>query len=320
MALVVTEILTRLEEILKRFQSKFNGNINAAEFIGSEEETSYYNIWADFWRYVIGVNVVPMITRFKTAHEGLFWTDFQHSPISEEQHEIWKAEKKFNDGMAIICGTVWHNPEKRGLQLNAIDADNLPAVNEICNYKGEQFTVQQFAKWTLVEQHQDAPDKMHIVVYSTKPFLKKASNNNSPALKAGIKANEIPAIEVKSSDDTFLFVSGSPHKSGFPYKIIGTKEPAICDDFENHIDKICTKNKIPYLSGDNGNGKAEIPIEELFEEDFEIHENYNRHEALMRAMESLIKRNKQILPLEYIKETLSRDWNSKHCKPPLDNF
>ena len=63
MALVVTEILARLEEILKRFQSKFDGNINSPEFIGSEEETSYYNIWADFWRYVIGVNVVPMITR-----------------------------------------------------------------------------------------------------------------------------------------------------------------------------------------------------------------------------------------------------------------
>ena len=80
------------------------------------------------------------------------------------------------------------------------------------------------------------------------------------------------------------------------------------------------ENKIPYLSADNGNGKAQIPIEELFEEGFEIYENNNRHEALMRAMESLIKRNKQILPLEYIKETLSRDWNSKHCKPPLDNF
>ena len=241
MALVTSEILATLDNILNVFQTKYNGNINNPEFIGSVDETTYYNIWADFWRYVIGVNVVPMITRLKTAHEGLLWTKFQHLPISEERHETWKAEKMFNQGMAIICGTVWHNPEKRDLQLNAIDADNLPAVNAICYYKGKQFTIQQLANWTLVEQHEDAPYKMQIIVYSTKPFLKKASNNNSPALKAGIKANEIPAIEVKSSDDTFLFVSGSPHKCGFPYKIIGTKEPAICDDFENHIDKICRK-------------------------------------------------------------------------------
>lgn len=320
MALVNSEILAQLENIQNAFLAKYNGNINNPEFMGSVDETTYYNTWADYWRYVVGVNVVPMITRIKNAHRDLDWRGFQHVPISEEQHEQWKTDRMFNDGMAIICGTVWHNPEKRHLQLNAIDADNLPAVNEICNYKGKQFSVQALGNWTLVEQHEDAPDKTLIIVYSTKPFLKKASNNNSPALRAGIKANEIPAIEVKSSDTAFLFVSGSPHKDGYPYRIIGIKEPAICDDFENHIDSICTKYKIPYLSADNGNGNAEVTTKELFEEDFEIHENNNRHEALMRAMESLIKRNTNILSLDYIKETLSREWNDKHYKPPLDNF
>jgi P4 family phage/plasmid primase-like protien len=319
MALVNSEILALLDNMLKAFESKYNGNVNNPEFIGSIDETTYYNTWADYWRYVVGVNVVPMNTRFKTAHRDLDWKVFQHAPISEEQHEQWKSDKMFNDGMAIICGTVWHNPDKHGLQLNAIDADNLPAINEICNYKGKQFTVQDLAAWTLVEQHDDAPHKMHIVVYSTKPFLKKASNNNSPALKEGIKADEIPAIEVKSSDTAFLFVSGSPHEDGLPYKIVGTKTPAVCDDFENHIDNICRKYQIPYLDADNGNGSAQIPIEELFEEDFEIHENNNRHEALMRIMESLIKRNRKILPFDVIKNTLSREWNNQHCKPPLED-
>ena len=84
MALVVTVILAQLENILNAFESKYNGNINNPEFIGSVDETTYYNTWADYWRYVIGVNVVPMITRIKTAHEGLLLDKFQHSPISEE--------------------------------------------------------------------------------------------------------------------------------------------------------------------------------------------------------------------------------------------
>lgn len=320
MALVNSEILAKLDNILKVFESKYNGNINNPEFIGSIDETTYYNAWADYWRYVVGVNVVPMITRFKTAHEKLRWTDWQTKPIPEEQHEQWKSEGKFNQGMAIICGTVWHNPEKRGLYLNGIDADNLPAVNEFCNYKGKQFTVQELAAWTLVEQHDDAPHKMHIIVYSEKPFLVKGSSNNSPAFKAGIEADQIPAIEVKSSNTTFLFVSGSPHKGSAtcPYKIVGTREPAVCDDFQNHINNICTKYHIPYLDADNGNGKAQIPIEELFEEDFEIYENNNRSEALMRVMESLIKNNRGILSEETLKH-ISRMWNEKHCKPPLDD-
>ena len=169
------------------------------------------------------------------------------------------------------------------------------------------------------EQHEDAPDRMHVVVYSKKPFLKKSSNNNSPALKAGIKANEIPAIEVKSSNDTFLFVSGSAHKDGFPFKIIGTKEPVVCDDFENHIDNICRKYHIPYLDADNGNGKALLPMQELGKKDFVVCEGNNRHEALMRKMESLIKRNRNVSDLEEIQD-YARRWNEKHCLPPLDDI
>ena len=149
MTLVNSEILVRLDNILNTFQSKYSGNINNPEFIGSVDETTYYNTWADYWRYVIGVNVVPMIVRGKTAHAGLDWTEWQTKPIPEEQHNKWKSEGKFNDGMAIICGTVWHNPSKKGLQCNAIDADNPPAIKEICNYKGKQITIQELAAWTL---------------------------------------------------------------------------------------------------------------------------------------------------------------------------
>ena len=59
----------------------------------------------------------------------------------------------------------------------------------------------------------------------------------------------------------------------------------------------------------NGNGKALLPIQDLFKSDFTIFEGHNRHEALMRAMESLIARNSGILSLEEIKP-LAQQWNN----------
>jgi hypothetical protein len=50
--------------------------------------------------------------------------------------------------------------------------------------------------------------------------------------------------------------------------------------------------------------------------DFIILEGHNRHEGLMRAMESLIARNMEILSLEQIKK-ISSDWNQIHCMSPF---
>ena len=53
-------------------------------------------------------------------------------------------------------------------------------------------------------------------------------------------------------------------------------------------------------------------------EDFAIYEGNNRHEALMRYMESRIKIYRDRVPLEEIRE-LCYIWNQQHCKPPLDD-
>ena len=85
-----------------------------------------------------------------------------------------------------------------------------------------------------------------------------------------------------------------------------------------HIDAICRKYGLQYLENDNGNGNALVPIRDLFKEDFLIHEGHNRHLALLRVMDSLVKRNAGILSLEEVKE-LAYKWNQKHCSPPLDD-
>ena len=156
-------------------------------------------------------------------------------------------------------------------------------------------------------------------MYSHKPFPKKSSDNNGH-LNSKLNANEVPAIEVKGlGSHGILFVTPSVHKNGQPYQIIGTPDPVIADDFVNHIDNICKKYSIPYLDGNGGNGRQyTCPIQDLFKSDFTIFEGHNRHEALMRAMESLLARNSGILSQDQIK-SLARQWNSQHCSPPLDD-
>jgi hypothetical protein len=262
-----------------------------------------FNEAADFWRYTIGVNVIPADTINKNIYEK--WGEWQDKPIPEEIHNQWKLENKFSDGIAVILGKVWHNKQKSGLYLNGIDADNLKAIEEICTYDSKFISIEELAKWTIVEQHIDDTSKAHVYVYSHKPFAKKSSDKISYNIDLinKIEKSNIPAIEVKGQGQHgVLFCSPSVHKNGYNYQILGTKEPVIADDFEQHIDNICRIHGISYL--ENGNGKSsssQIAIEDLFKPDTKIYEGHNRHEALLRVMESLISRNKAILHLEKIK-------------------
>jgi hypothetical protein len=277
------------------------------------------NDWADFWRYRIGVNVIPADTKNKAIY--IKWSEWQDMPIPEELYNKWKDQNMFSNGMAVILGKVWHNKQKSGLYLNGIDADNLKAVQEICSRNGMAVTLQELAQWTLVEQHPDDTNRAHVYIYSQhKPFAKKSSDKTTIESTKEIESNEIPAIEVKGEDGRgTLFCCPSIHKNGYSYQILGTQEPVIADDFEQHIDNICKKYGITYLDG-NGNAKSSslVPIEDLFKPDTKIYQGHNRHEALLRAMESLIVRNRSILSICKIQE-LAREWNNTHCEPPLDD-
>jgi len=106
------------------------------------------------------------------------------------------------------------------------------------------------------------------------------------------------------------------------YEIIGVTEPKTltldeADELEKHIDNICKKYGLKYLDTARGNNK--IPIEELFKLEAKIEEGNNRHEGLLRALESLIARNKRLLSLDEIKE-LAMKWNHRVCSSPLDDI
>lgn len=88
-------------------------------------------------------------------------------------------------------------------------------------------------------------------------------------------------------------------------------------EMESHIDNICKKYGLSYLNHDSINIDSKIPIEDLFKVNTKVYAGHNRHEALLRIMESLVSRNATILPEAKIKEP-SQTWNQEHCDPPLE--
>ena len=270
--------------------------------ISNNNNINSINDSADFWHNQIGVNIIPADTKEKKTDEN--WTQWQDKPITDELHEERKRNGEYNKGIAIITGKIWRGKHK-GKYLVGIDCDNKKAIEEICTKEGKTISLEELAKWTIVEQHKDNPDKAHIYIISTRPFKNKSSIAIYSKLVNDINNNDIPAIEVKC-EKRIMFVSPSMHRDGYPYEILDCKEPALCDEFEYHLNNIFKKCGIPYLDSnnltDNNNFYSNlIPIDELFKSETTILEGQNRHEAVLRISESLIQRNKKILSLDKIK-------------------
>jgi hypothetical protein len=96
----------------------------------------YYNTWADYWRYYIGVNVIPAYGIGKKP--AVTWKEYQDSPIPESQHEQWKNEGRFIGGLALIMGRVWHRDDLLNYYLVGIDADNQKAIDELLTINERQ--------------------------------------------------------------------------------------------------------------------------------------------------------------------------------------
>lgn len=217
-----------------------------------------------------------------------------------------KKNGHYNYGIAIITGKILRGPYV-GKYLVAIDLDNKKAIEEFCR-DGLDDLKQQ----TLVEQTAN-PDKMHIYFIIEREIPYKASDKVDILQSQKIQANEIPALEVKSNSKGIMFCSSSPHKNGSNYLIKGTLKPQVFNshDVEDRIGSICDKYGIPYGVNNNNPTCYNIPIEELWEIETKILEGHNRHEALLRIMESLLQNNRK-MPLNMIKQ-MAHQWNKSLC-------
>ncbi|HET9806775.1 MAG TPA: bifunctional DNA primase/polymerase, partial [Nitrososphaeraceae archaeon] len=174
--------------------------------------------WADFWHYEIGPNVIPANTKEKNTFVG--WSEYQEKSISDEVHESRKQSGYYNNGLAIMTGKLWRGPYA-GKYLVAIDLDNKKAIEDFCGSE-----LEYLKQHTLVEQTSN-PNKMHIYFIVDREIPNKTSDKVDISKSEKIKANEIPALEVKSNSKGIMFCSNSPHKNAGNYRIIGTLKPIV---------------------------------------------------------------------------------------------
>jgi hypothetical protein len=147
------------------------------------------NDWADFWRYQVGVNVIPANTQEKKT--SISWKQFQNSPVSEEQFNQWKLVDAYRDGMALVVGKVWHRPDRQNLYLTFIDFDKQRGIDEVLTREdGLTLTLQQAAEKWIIEQHKGNMHKAHAYFYSPIPFPNKGQTRYW-ALKSRYKVNMV---------------------------------------------------------------------------------------------------------------------------------
>lgn len=274
-------------------------------------QTRTVSEWADFWRYEIGVNVIPANTKYKKPIVA--WTEWQDRPIPKELHEQWKREKQFENGMAVVAGKVWHNSLKSGLYLCAVDCDNKVAIEEIMP-KG----ILEYAEKTLIEMHPDDTSKCHIYFYTHQPMPKKSSDTVNPRQSQQLKNNIVPALEVKGDGKHgIMYVTPSIHKNGTRYEIIGSETPMLLDQIGIVINDVCKKYGIPYLEGVRNNNSL-IPMNEILNDVTEIQEGHNRHLAILRYADHVYSSAPASITDKIVLDMLVAK-NNIMCNPPLSD-
>jgi hypothetical protein len=260
---------------------------------------------ADFWRYDIGVNVIPADTVNKKPLVS--WYEWQDKPIPEQMHNQWKEQGVFLQGIAIIPGRVWHREDKKDQYFTFLDADKQKAIDELCSRNGKATTLQEMSQKFIVEQHKDNLQKAHIYFYSPMPFPKKSSDS-------------VLGLEVKGlGEHGIAYCANSMHKDGQPYKIIGTTNPIVltadqANEYIERIDEMCKRYDLEYL---------EKHYRNLLDSDTIIHIG-ERHRSLIRLANSLLfkyggNRNVAADGLDPLLEQQLKDKlvaiNEKRCDP-----
>jgi hypothetical protein len=223
----------------------------------ASSEEQQFNDGANFWHYDIGVLTIP--GEFKTKKPCVFWEGYQEHPPSEEEHKQWLNEGKYSGGVMILCGQVCYRKDRQNLYLVGVDIDKRKGIDEFCTRNGKVDSLQDYASHTLVEQHEDSPDRVHPFFYSPFKFPRKGPE-------------DVLGIEVKSSwDHGLMRVTPSITESDYPLKIIGSaKEPARLDELQatellQHINHICIDNGVEYLQKGNDTNNSSFLKPELKE-------------------------------------------------------
>lgn len=271
------------------------------------KEKSDLNKYADYWRYQIGVNVIPADTRNKKPL--VEWKKYEFDPVPELQHNQWKNSGAYDKGIAIVVGKVHHREDRKHLNLVFLDCDKKEAILELCSRNGITTPLEKIAEKFVVEQHEDDPTSAHFYFYSEIAFPKKVADAQL-------------GLEVKGAGNHGLaFCTPSVHTNGCSYRITGTKDPIILTktqsiEYLQHINEICCKYGALYLSmHDRGSFKNMIQTLEI--DPKLVIAQGQRHTTLISLADSLLikyRTAKRKKPENDLKKFLL-EVNNKLCKP-----
>ena len=225
----------------------------------------------------------------------------------------------------ILCGLACYRKDRQNLYLVGLDIDKQKGIDEFCTRNGKVKSLQDFASQTLVEQHEDSPDRVHLFYYSPFKFPRKGPD-------------VILGIEIKSNwDHGLMRVTPSVTETGYPLKIIGTaKEPHVLNEQEatellQHLNHICIDNGVDYLQKGNDFNSSSYLTPELRQviksldvsfgsrDKAKIPEGY-RNPTLLPVADSILFNH---LDRDRTNEEKLKEFyfaiNTFLCKPPLSN-
>ena len=303
------DIANRLSDMI----AKYGAYPQSSSFAFHQDAMDYYNAFADFWRYDIGVNVIPANTKFKST--SIKWSQYQDAPIPEVQHAAWEKDGAFMNGMAIIAGKVWHRADKAGQYFTLVDLDKREAIREFCTTNENSLSLEEISKKYIVEQHSDDKNRAHIYFYSQIPFVKKSADS-----KTGIEIKGLGEHGISNCAPSIHQNKNSNDINEYRYQMIKLVLPVSLDrkqalDMMHHLDSICLENGVEYLHKDYKPNKLNSIIKSLkIDSTIEIDEG-ERHQTLLSAADSLLLRYKNKGKTEeWLKKFLS-EINQQLCHP-----
>ena len=261
-------------------------------YSGKTKEKWDINDWADVYRYEWGINCVPSngCQRFKgdeipIKHRPPPYRKYYDEAISEEQHDSWKKNNSFDDGIMKLTGSIWHRTDLKNLKYCSIDCDNMLAIQEIIKDNPIMS-----AERHCIEMHVDNSTKCHWDFYiDSKDSLQKKSSDQAKYGDEFAK-NTKPAFEVKTGEG-LIFGTPSMHKGGSRYEYLNTYIPQKVngDKVQKKINKIMTAYSLASKNKNTG-------ISDMVEPESIILEGHNRQIGILKFIDSLRRRTHD-LPL-----------------------
>ena len=208
-----------------------------------------FNDWADFWRYTVGVNVIPAITEIKNFHKDLSYKQWQEADDVEllldfMAYCLWRDYKYANwlllDGYGQNGKSVFLNLIERFLGKDNTSSESL-----------ERLLNERFAAANLYQKlaNIDADVSGDILIKNTGKLKKLTGNDEYPGefkYKTPFKFRNYAKLifscnEIPETDDTTDAFFRRLIIVNFTQQFLAEK------DYPHIIDKLCTEEEFTGL-------------------------------------------------------------------------